>query len=563
MTAQLDFVGKTYRHVNRYIEILRVLVRFGFADIVSQSKIEQFIDLSRKTVFRKTDPSIFSYSRAERIRMVFENLGPAFIKFGQLMSMRGDLIPIEVIQEMEKLQKEVPPFPAEEAKRIVEEELEQNLDDIFTAFEKEPAAAGSIAQVHHAVLKDGSPVVVKVQRPGIKELIRTDVEILHHLAVLIERYIPELRVYSLTRIIEEFSRSIEKELNFQYEVSQIERFRSYYGDLDYLYVPTSYKALTTRRVLVMEYVDGVAISKLDKLKERGLDPKTAAVRGADAVLSQIFDKGFFHADPHAGNILVLENTVICFLDYGMMGKLSPSTKKLITSILIGGVLKDSEFIMRNVLRMCESRGDVNQRKLETDISEIVDQLFFQDLESLDVPSLLQSIMRLFPDNNLILPADLYLLARALLLLQSNGERLDPEFNVSEHVKPYVRKLYRQKLKVSSLLKDMYLSVEEITELLRAFPFEIRDILDKIKNGKMRIEFEHRGLEPAQQTLERTFNRLSFAVIVAAILIGSSLIIFSGMPPLWQGYPVLGIIGFLAAGGLGLWLLVSIIRHGRM
>jgi ubiquinone biosynthesis protein len=247
----------------------------------------------------------------------------------------------------------------------------------------------------------------------------------------------------------------------------------------------------------------------------------------------------------------------------MMGKLSPTAKKLLTSMLIGGVFKDSEFIMRNVLRMCESRGEVNQRKLESDISEIVDQFFFQDMEHIDIQYLLQSILRLFPENHLILPADMYLLARALLLMQTNGERMDPGFNISEHVRPYIRKLYKQRLKISGLLKDMYLSIEEMADLGRSLPFEIRDIMEKLKQGKIRFEFEHKGLGPAQQTLERTVNRLSFAVIVAAILIGSSLVLYSGIPPLWRDVPVLGIIGFLAAGALGLWLLISIIRHGRM
>jgi len=563
MYKNQGLVGKTYRHANRYFEILSVLVRYGFADIVSSSKVEHFIDFGRKVVFRKTDPAIFTYTRWERIRMVFESLGPTFIKFGQLMSLRGDLIPVELIREMEKLQDNVPPFKEETARSIVEQELEKDPDAVFSRFDGMPLAAGSIAQVHRAVLQDGREVVVKIQRPQIAATIQTDVEILHHLATLMEKYIPDLQVYNLVKVVEEFSRAIEMELNFLHEAAQIERFRTYYGELESIHVPFCCRNISTRKLLVMEYIEGVKISQTDTLSSRNHDLERIAHSGADIVLSQIFEKGFFHADPHAGNILVMSDGRICFLDYGMMGKLSPATKKLLTSMLIGGVFKDSEFIMRNVLRMCESRGDVNQRKLESDISEIVDQLFYQDMEYIDIQYLLQSILRLFPENHLILPADMYLLARALLLMQSNGERLDPGFNISEHVRPYIRKLYKQRLKVSSLLKDMYLSIEEMVDLGRSLPFEFRDIMEKLKQGKIRFEFEHKGLGPTQQTLERTVNRLSFAVIVAAILIGSSLVLYSGIPPLWRGVPVLGIIGFLAAGALGLWLLISIIRHGRM
>ncbi len=554
---------KPFRHANRYLEILKVLIKYGFADIISRSGLEKAFKLSRKVVFRKTDPTISSLSRWVRVRMVFEELGPTFIKFGQLLSIRGDLIPLELAEELERLQDDVPPFPGEDALELVEKELKQTRDDLFAEFTMKPSAAGSLAQVHRAVLRSGEDVAVKIQRPDIQKQIRTDLEILQYLASMATRHIPELKTYSLQKIVDEFSRTIERELNFLYEASNMETFNTYYADEEEIHVPVCYRDLSSRKVLTMEHVEGIKVSNIGRLTDEGYDLSLIAQRGVDVVLRQIFEVGFFHADPHPGNLLVLEDNRLCFLDYGMMGKLSPSTKRIITSMLMGAVLKDSEFIMRNLLRLCDAQGEVNHRDLESSIADIIDQFFFTSLDRIDVASLIASIVNIFPRNHLIMPADMYLLARTITLLQANGERLDPQFNVAQYIKPHVMKLYRSRIKVSQLSKDFVVTIEEFAELMRIMPFEVRDILDKIKRGKIHIQFEHTGLDPLKHSFERTYNRISFSLIVAALLIGSSLIISSGTQPLVYGIPIIGVVGFLAAGFFGFWLLFSILRHGKL
>jgi ubiquinone biosynthesis protein len=562
-SSEWNPVNRTYRHAGRYADIIQVLIRYGFADIVSRSRMEQVFTFGRKVFLRKTDPSIFSYTRWERMRMVVEHLGPTFIKIAQLLTLRADLIPIELIREFEKLQDTVPPFPAQEAKAVIAEELSAPADELFASFDDTPIAAGSLAQVHAARLSSGESVAVKVRRPGITEKIAVDIEIMRTLASLLEKHLPNAGAYNLREIVEEFSAAIRQELDFEHEALQLEQFRSLYGELDHLHVPALYHEYTTKQVLVTEFIRGIKISHIEELQGAGIDCRRVAEQGADAVLTQIFEKGFFHADPHPGNIMVLPGGKICFLDYGMMGTISPATRRLLTAIIIGALFQDTEYIVRNLLRICRTRGKVNQRNLEARVAKIADEFFFKPLEKIDVKRLIQDMLRLFPENSLVLPADLYLLTRALLLLQGNGERLDPEFNFAEYVRPFIRKVFRRKVNLSKLTKDFILTVEELAELGRTLPFDIRDILQNLKEGKIRIEFEHHGLSSAEKTLSSTVNRLSFAVVAASVLIGSSLVLFSGMPPLWRGIPVIGLIGIVGAGLLCFWLLISIIRHGRM
>ncbi len=556
-------LGKPFRHANRYLEILKVLVHYGFADLISRSGLEKILNAGRNIVYKKTDPGINELSTWERIRLIFEELGPTYIKFGQLLSIRGDLIPIELVIELEKLQDDVPPFPTEEARKLIERELEEDISALFSEFPNEPVAAGSIAQVYRGVLVSGEVVAVKVQRPDILKQIRTDIEIMETIADTISQHIPEVQVYNLRKVVQEFSKVIEMELDFLHEASNLESFGSYYGNMEELHVPKVYRKYSSRKILTMEFIQGIKISNITKLEQEGYDLKLLARRSMDVVLKQVFEEGFFHADPHAGNLTVLPDNRLSLLDYGMMGRLSPSTKRLITAMLIGALLKDSEYITRNLLRLCDTIGPISQRSLETAVAEIVEGFFYTSLEQINMPEVITKIMRMFPEQHLVLPADMYLLGRTIMLLQANSERLDPTCNISEYLLPYVKKIYRQRLKVSHILQTAAITLEEFSELGRELPFELRDILDRVKEGGVGVQFNHRGLEPTQAALERAFNRLSFAMIIAAILIGSSLVIVSGTQPLIFGIPLIGVVGFITAGLFGLWILIAILRHGKM
>jgi ubiquinone biosynthesis protein len=313
----------------------------------------------------------------------------------------------------------------------------------------------------------------------------------------------------------------------------------------------------------MEFIDGIKVSNIDALLKSGNDPKTIASRGTDLVLKQVFDHGFFHADPHAGNILVLDNNIICFIDFGMMGRLLPKHGEYLSSIIVGIVNRDAKRITKTSLQLSNSRRVENIDQLEYQVGELVDQYAYLPLKDINMGQLLNEVIKLFVAYKLKMPPNLYLLVKALVSIEGVGRVLDPDFNMVEHTEPFAKKLLKARLSPRKLAKDTYLATTEFSLLLRDLPSEIRDIIEQIKVGRLKIEFEHKGLEPSLRKGDQISNRIAFAIVLASLVIGSSLIVLSGIPPKWNGIPIIGIIGFLGAGIMGFWLLVSILRHGRM
>lgn len=563
MIRSLDIIDKTYRHTNRYIEIIKVFTKYGFYDLIAESGFDIFGYTGRQIAFKKAEDKILNLSRWERIRMVLEELGPTFIKFGQIMSTRGDLVPAELINELKKLQHSVPSFSEEKAIALIEDELGGPISEIFRDFSPVPVAAASIAQVHKATLIDGTKVAVKVQRPGIKRIIDTDMEIMFNLAVAIEKHVADMKSSNIVKILDEFDKSIHKELNFSIEATSIERFGNNFRDNPTIYVPKCYREYSTHKVLTMEFVDGIEISDTEQIETQSLDRKIIAKRGADLVLEQIFKFGFFHADPHPGNVLVMPGNVICFIDFGMMGTLTRNTRDLITSIAIGAINRDIDRIIRSLLKICETTGEVKIQKLELQLTEITDLYFNQSLENIDIRDLFNELVDFFPSNNLKIPSDLYSLGRSLILLQANGEMLDPDYNVSQQIEPFFKKLVRERLHFRQFAKDLFISSEEMVQLAKELPYQMREIIDKVRNGTLKFDVEHKGLEPMLTKHEQISNRMTFAIILASITVGSSLLILARMPPLWNNIPIIGLLGFIAATILGFWLLISIYHGGRL
>ncbi len=560
---KIGLIGRTYRHLNRYRQILTILFKYGFGDLVDTLKIEQYLEVGLQMISRKRREHVEKLTRAERVRMALEELGPTFVKLGQIVSTRPDLVPVEFIQELSKLQDHVPPFPYAELKQVIESELGTPLDDIFQHFNETPLAAASIGQVHRARLKNGEEVVAKVQRPGIHKTIEVDLEIMLHLASLIERYLEEVEFHRPTKIVEEFAHTLERELDYTIEASHIEHFASQFIGDQTIYVPKVYRETTTTRVLTMEYVGGIKASEIDQLQSASLDQKEIAHRGADLILKQIFDYGFFHADPHPGNVYILPNNVICYLDFGMMGRIDRQTRENFANLVMSIIRRDEEKAADALLRLTLWVDEPERGTLERDLAEFMDLHFYRPLKELELGKLLQQLLEMSSKHRLRVPPDLFLMLKALSTAEGVGRMLDPDFDITTHAAPSIRRIQRDRLHPRRIAGDLFDTGAEIVHLLKEIPRELREILKQARQGKAKMEFEHRGLEPMLATHDRISNRIAFAIVLASLVIGSSLIVLADIPPKWHGIPVIGIVGFLISGVMAFWLLVSILRRGKM
>ncbi len=560
---KIGVIGRTYRHLNRYRQILRVLFKYGFGDLVDILKIEQYLEIGLQMISRKRREKIEKLTRAERLRMALEELGPTFVKLGQILSTRPDLIPFEYIKELSKLQDQVPPFPYDDVRETIKSETGKLPQEIFEHFDETPLAAASIGQVHRATLKDGEAVVVKIQRPGIHKIIEVDLEIMLHLAGLMERHLEELEAYRPTRIVEEFARSLEKEINYRTEASHIERFARQFMDDETVYIPKVFRQMSTQRILTMEYVEGIKASEVERLQKEGYDLPEITRRGTGLIMKQIFDFGFFHADPHPGNILALPNNVIGLLDFGMVGRISRQEREAFSDLVTQVIRGDEKKVADAVLNLTNYDKEPDRIEFERDFAELIDQYLYRPLKELEIGRLLQQLLEILTKYRLGLKPDLFLMMKALSTVESLGAMLDPDFKLIKHAEPFIRHIQLRRFNPKTIAGDMIDTGSELFTLLKEIPREVRGILKQAKEGKVKIEFEHKGLEPVLFTHDRSSNRIAFAIVLAALIIGSSLITLSDIPPKWNDIPIIGLAGFIIAGVMGFWLLVTILRRGRM
>jgi ubiquinone biosynthesis protein len=554
-------VSSKRRDLRRYSHIASVLARHGFHEFLDRLKARYHgVPRPRFARDRRDEGTL---TAPERLRLVFEELGPTFIKFAQVLSSRPDIIPPEYIQELAKLQDDVPEFSYEDARNLIETQLGKPVKDLFVHIDEKPAAAASLAQVHRAKLLTGEDVAIKVQRIGVDEIIENDIGILREFAGLIERRIPESRYYDPLGLVEDFARTIRHELDFVREGRNIDRFRMHFANTPTVYIPRVYGDLTTPKVLTIEYIDGIKVSDIDRLDAAGLDRKAIAVHGADIILKEIFEFRFFHADPHPGNIFVCKDNIIAPVDFGMTGTIEEDVALQMSGIFLAVLRKDVDALVKNLraIGIAEDLEDV--RNFKVDARDLLERYYGVPLEKLEIGSIIRELMGIIRKYRLRLPHNFAMISKALIISEGVGRLLYPGFNIIEIARPYARRLLWKRYDPQRLLKEVRKTADDAIALFKVLPADLRDILAMIRRGKFTMRFEHQGLELLVDELDRSSNRISFAVVIAALIVGSSLIFQTGVGPTFFGYPIIGLAGFLLASILGIWLLIGIMQSKRL
>ena len=550
------------RSIRRYLNIVRVLSFYGFDQILAMLGLADVVARSRR-LLRRPPPDTTRLTSAERMRLALEELGPTFIKLGQILSTRPDVIPQAFVQEFEKLQDSAPSFSFEEVLSQVTEELGGPVEFFFTEVDPVPLAAASIAQVHRARLNTGEEVVIKVRRPGIVEVVESDISALMSLAGLAAKHVSGSEIYDPVGIVREFARTIRREMDFSREAHTIEKFRSNFSKTSWLYFPRVYRKQSSRAILTMEYVAGFKVSDREKLSEQGLDGTLIARRGADAFLEMVLTHGFFHGDLHPGNILILPDNVICLLDYGIVGRLDEDLKTFLTDILSAIVNRNVDEVFDLLLYSGDILDVMDAGALKRDIFNFIDGYYEIPLNEIEVGQMLMEFIEIVTTYNIRISPDLMLLIKSLVQIEGVGRTLDPNFNMVEQLRPFIVRALRQKYAPLRLSRDISKVLSSYLNLARNIPRDLKEIINRVNRNKFKIDLEHRGLDKFTTEFDRSINRLSTSMILAAVIIGSSIIMQTDKGSKFMNFPILAFIGYTTAGIVSLWLIYAIIRSGRM
>jgi len=560
---QISRISHTYRNLNRFRQIMAVLFKYGFSDVLVLLKLDSYVAAGRRFFTKQPPVRPEKLSRPQGLRMALEELGPTYIKLGQILSTRPDLIPVDFLKELAHLQDKVPPFPYSEVEQIVVAEFGLPLNDLFERFDTEPLASASIGQVHRARLRGGGEVAVKVQRPGIQRMVEVDLEIMHFLATLMERHIEELSLHRPVRIVEEFARTLEKELDYRLEAFNMERTASNFRDDPHVIVPEVFRDYSSERVLTTAFVEGIKVSEIERLDSAGLNRTLITERGADVLLKMIFEQGFFQADPHPGNIFVLPGNVICLIDFGMVGAVDRRTREHFVDLLESVADKDAARTAQVLLELTLWDDEPDRRAFEADVSEFMAQHLYRPLKDIRVGRLLHHLLELVARHRLRIPADIFLMMKSLTTVEGVARMLDPDFDLFVKLMPFLRKVMMERLSPERLGSDAYRLLLELMHFSRRFPQDLLSITRMLRQRRLLVRVEDQGLERKLYHHDQISNRVSFSIIIASLIMGSALIVISEIPPLFYGISLIGIIGFTAAAVMGIWLLVAILRKGRL
>ena len=542
--------GLGVHEIGRARELTGIIVKYGLSEWAKTSGFGKLF-ISKKRLER-----LSQFTHWERIRMAIEEMGPTFIKFGQILADRPDIVPEELRTELKKLQDEAQPMSDELARREIERELGRPVQELFREFDDNRLASASIAQTYRAVLLNGEEVCIKIQRPGIEKKIQLDLHLMNFFALRIQRNNPEMEAINLTGVVREFGKTIKRELDFRNEAANIIRFGHCFKDDPDIKVPRVYNQYTTRKILVEEFIRGIKVSNLETLLQSGNNPEALAQKAMRLVFDQIFTHGFFHADPHPGNIFVLENNVISFIDFGMMGSLRQEHLQFLGQYVIGYLRRDAREMAEALLMVSGKRNFSGYRELEFQLNEMLAHYKYLSIDEMDFGKIMNESVDILIRFGLRIPPGIYLLVKALMAIERVAVTLHPGIDFAHEMQPYAVELLARRYSPKRIAAEVFDALKEYYTLLKEFPSEFNEIIYKIKEGKFKTQIEIRGFEPLVEHIDASTNRISVAIVVAALIIGASII------SQWEQTRWIGAIVFCLAGIAGFWLLVKLFRRNK-
>ena len=552
------------RDLSRLREISSVLIRHGLGDLVRRTGLATTLERAGQILHWGEAGKSPEIEPQERFRRSLEELGPTFVKLGQVLSTRPDLLSPSWIAELERLHADVAPVSFDELLPQIEKALGRSPFDVFVDVEREPHAAASIAQVHRAKLPSGAPVVLKIRRPGISAKIAADFRLLDHLANLIEHEMPEARRYAPVQVVSQFRRSLERELDLAVEARNIDRFARNFAHDPHILIPKVYWDFTSSLMNVQEYVAGIRGTDVPAIAAADLDRKVLAARGSDAVLKMILVDGFFHADPHPGNVLYLPGNRIALIDFGMVGRLSPLRRSQMVDLLAGIVGQDDQAMLEVLLDWTGEHG-VDEARLATDVGELAFDFADTELKDVRIGALLQRVATLLREHAILLPADLTLMFKALITLEGLGRQYDPEFRLVDRVRPFLDRAFSERYQPVMALRRSQATLANAFDLLTNMPRDLARLVKDARRGRMRIDLDLKRLDSFGERLHNTIDRMTIGIMTASLVIGSSIVMtVGGGPPLF-GVPLLtlvGLLGYLIAFFNSLWIILAIWRSDR-
>jgi len=543
-------IGTTVSEIGRAREIIGIVVKYGFNDWVSKNGLGKYL------VTKKRMTRIHRYTTWERVRMALEELGPTFIKFGQILADRPDIIPEMLRLELAKLQDEAVPMSDDEAIKAIEKELNSPLTDVFQDFNYKRIASASIAQTYWAKLLNGEKVCVKIQRPGIEHKIELDLSLMEYFAGRMQKNNPEMDAINIQGVVKEFGKTIRKEMNFRHEAANIIRFQHNFEDDPDIYVPKVYMEYTTEKIIVEEFISGIKINDTEALIRAGNDPVLLSRKAVRTVFDMIFNHGFFHADPHPGNIFVRGNNVITFVDFGMMGSLRHEQLNFLGKYALGYIRRNPQDMTEALLLVSGKRHFAQKKELEFQIGEMLAHYRYLTIEEMDFGKVLQESIDIIVKFGLKIPSSIYLLVKCLATIERVAVMLYPGIDFVEEMKPYALELFARQFDPKIIAQEVFDSLKEYYRLFMELPSELNEIIYKIKEGRFKTQIELKGFEPLVEEIEQTSNRVSIAIVLASLIIGGS-IISQSEEIRWIGTTI-----FVLAGIFGFWLLFKLLRRGK-